>query len=58
MTRQQTKDALQEVRIEITRINAAANETIFNPAATMMLDDVLGQFEAKQSIRTYRESAP
>ena len=33
--------ALQEVRIEISRVNEAAGQTVFNPAATEVLDSVI-----------------
>jgi hypothetical protein len=42
--RNATWAALWEVRLEITRINQAANETIFNPAATAALQGVLDQW--------------
>ena len=32
---------LQEVRIEISRVNEAAGQTVFNPAATEALDSVI-----------------
>ena len=32
---------LKEVRAEISRINAARGETVFNPAATQCLEEVL-----------------
>lgn len=35
------KEAAIEVSIEITRINKAMGETVFNPAATEMLRDAL-----------------
>lgn len=38
--------ALREVRAEISRINAAAGETIFNPAATELLAAVIAEIEA------------
>lgn len=41
MYKYEIADALAEVRMEISRINRAAGETIFNPAATQALDAVL-----------------
>ncbi len=35
-------DTLTEVRQEIRRINQAAGQTVFNPAATQALDSILG----------------
>ena len=32
---------LKEVRNEITRVNQASGQTVFDPAATDMLDEVL-----------------
>ena len=32
---------LREVRIEIRRLNEAAGETVFNPAATQALEEVV-----------------
>ena len=32
---------LQEVRIEISRVNEAAGQTVFKPAATEALDSVI-----------------
>ncbi len=33
-----TRETLAEVRAEISRLNAAAGETVFNPAITQMVD--------------------
>lgn len=38
----QAREALREARAEITRINKAAGKTIFNPAATQLIDAALG----------------
>lgn len=38
--------ALRETRPEISRVNKAAGETIFNPAATQMIDAVLAKVQA------------
>jgi hypothetical protein len=35
--------ALEECRAEITRINRAAGETVFNPAVTQMVDAALAK---------------
>ena len=40
--------ALQDVRDEIRRLNQAAGETVFNPAATALLDAVMVALEARQ----------
>lgn len=34
-------NALQEIRQEITRVNQAAGETVFNPALTQLLEGIL-----------------
>ena len=41
LTRLETLADLQEVRIEISRVNEAAGQTVFNPAATEALDSVI-----------------
>ena len=46
----QAYDALVEVRVEITRINKAAGETVFNPAATQALETVM-TFMERDAIR-------
>jgi hypothetical protein len=46
LTREQVIRHLQEVRVEITRLNRAAGETRFNPAATQGLEAVLGVLAA------------
>ena len=38
---------LREVRAEITRLNAARGETVFNPAATTALEDVIAWIESE-----------
>ena len=43
-TNQQIVEMLSEARIEISRINRAAGETVFNPTATKLLDAVIGEF--------------
>ncbi len=40
-------EALEEVRAEISRINKAAGETVFNPAATENLEFVTNIIGAK-----------
>lgn len=44
-TREQVLGDLREVRREITRLNRAAGQTVFNPAATValqaLIDDLL-----------------
>jgi len=40
--------ALEEVRWEISRINRAAGETVFNPTATQLLDRAIRQLEEKK----------
>lgn len=39
--------ALAEVRAEITRLNKAAGETVFNPAATQLLEAVIDEIEER-----------
>jgi hypothetical protein len=39
--------ALVEVRDEIRRVNRAAGETVFNPAATALLEGVMAALEAQ-----------
>ena len=41
------RDNLLEVRAEISRINSAAGQTVFNPAATAALDDVVRNLDSK-----------
>lgn len=45
MTKQQRLEALHEVRHEIRRINLAAGETRFNPAATALVDQMIAEHE-------------
>jgi hypothetical protein len=42
--------ALQDIRKEITRVNKAAGETIFNPALTQSLDSILDEQERIQGL--------
>ena len=35
------KGKLMEIRAEITRLNKAAGETVFNPTATALLDELI-----------------
>ena len=37
---ERVQDVYDEVRPEITRVNETAGETIFNPCATGMVDDI------------------
>jgi hypothetical protein len=46
MSKQETYEALCEVRTEISRINLAAGHTVFNPAATQLLEQVMRRFDA------------
>jgi hypothetical protein len=39
---------LNEVRREISRINRAAGETVFNPAATQALEAVIADLRAEE----------
>lgn len=41
MLERNTKETLVEVRAEIRRLNEAAGRTVFNPAATQMVDALL-----------------
>jgi len=41
MTDEEIYDALREARAEINRLNEAAGETVFNPAATSLVDSSL-----------------
>lgn len=41
------RDALAEARHEITRLNRAAGETVFNPAATQAIDAAIESLEAE-----------
>lgn len=41
MSNEEIYDALREVRAEISRINEAAGETVFNPSATQLTDAAL-----------------
>lgn len=45
-TASKSKDALQEVRAEIARLNTAAGETVFNPTATALLDELIEETAA------------
>jgi hypothetical protein len=46
--RNRTLDDLREVRREISRLNEARGETVFNPAATQALDGLIEQIEGKE----------
>ena len=39
-------EAMEEVSVEITRLNKAAGETVFNPAATSMLRYAIAKAKA------------
>ena len=39
-------EAMEEVSVEITRLNKAAGETVFNPAATSMLRAAIAKAKA------------
>lgn len=56
----QVRDALAEVRHEITRLNQAAGETVFNPAATQALDGLIEKFGGAQPVESpgYRAMTP
>lgn len=41
-------EQLQEIRKEITRVNQAAGETVFNPSATSALESVLKALSTKK----------
>jgi len=45
MTPDEALAALQEVSLEIARLNKAAGHTVFNPAATQGLREVIFQME-------------
>jgi len=46
MSKQETYEALCEVRTEISRINLAAGHAVFNPTATQLLEQVMRRFDA------------
>lgn len=48
-------EQLREVRMEITRVNQAAGRTVFNPAATDALEDVIRRAKAiEEALGTVR----
>ena len=46
---------LLEVRAEITRVNEAAGETVFNPAATAVLDKWIRHHQMLTAIKALTE---
>lgn len=45
--RDQMLEALRECRPEITRLNASAGETVFNPSATELIDAAIAKAEGR-----------
>jgi hypothetical protein len=56
-SREQVLEDLREVRWEIARLNRAAGETIFNPAATQALDGLISELEAEQGVEVAHDIA-
>ena len=48
-------ESLRDVRSEISRLNSAAGETVFNPTATALLDVVLESLEQGLSSERQRQ---
>lgn len=55
MTNQEKLNALRETRAEITRLNKAAGRTVFNPATTDLLQQVIDEITAKTTPRFHWE---
>lgn len=51
MTNEQIYDSLKETRDEITRLNNAQGETVFNPAATQALEEAMRELWGRTSER-------
>jgi hypothetical protein len=49
-SREQVLSDLREVRHEISRLNRAHGETVFNPAATQALDGLIDELLAEQGV--------